>query len=276
MSLLSIFLAFLGGIFGATIGAIPAIGLCGFFVLIGSTILAINGDDTFLNQVAFGYFFGPHIAFSGAVAATAYLGSKNIANFKGTDIDCSPYISQNSIMLFVGGIFGLIGYLSAYFITELLHIPVDGGAIGIVVTSVITRLIFGQGKLLSGKDDNNNLPTVNINEFIFGFIWTIAFSAIVAWMTQITSIPFFGFGIGAFIFLFSAVGAHLPPAHHIGISSALAMMTFNSFFIAILFGIAAFLLFELIAKYLNTNVKTHIDPPAYAIAVITLLLNWLT
>lgn len=273
MSLLTIALAFFGGVFGATIGAIPAIGLTGFYVLIGSAIMAAGGSDAFLNQVAFGHLFGPHMVFTGAVAATAYLGSKNIHDFKGTDIDKSPFAANDAIALLVGGCFGVIGYLGAYLFTEILGIKADGGAIGIIVGSILTRLIFGQSSLLSPVENGKSRLAFTANELVFGVLWSGAFSALIAWVTHVTGIPFFGFGIGAFLFFFTIFGANFPVGHHIGIISALAMMTFNNYALAILFGVMAWFVFELVARLFNTNVKTHIDPPAYAIALFTFILN---
>lgn len=273
MSILAIILAFFGGVFGAAIGAIPAIGLCGFFVLIGSSIMAAGGSADFLNNVAFGYFFGPHIAFTGAVAATAYLGSKDNSGFHGTDINKQPFASNDPMALLVGGIFAVIGYLSAYLITEVLGLKVDGGAIGIIIGSIITRLVFGGGEFISQPEEGQPVFNMSTNDLVFGILWSAAYSAIIAYVTQLTGIPFFGFGFGAFLFFFTIFGANFPVGHHVGIISALAMVAFNNYLLAILFGVMAWFVFELVARFFNTNVKTHIDPPAYAIALFSFILN---
>ncbi|EFR30813.1 hypothetical protein [Eremococcus coleocola] len=273
MDLLSLILAFFGGVFGAAIGAIPAIGLCGFFVLVGSAIMVATGSDAFLNDVAFGYFFGPHIAFTGAVAATAYLGSKEIGGFKGTDIDRAPFGVQEPMALLVGGCFAVIGYLSAYLITNVLGIQADGGAVGIVVGSIITRLVFGKQSLLSPVENGQSRLAISGKEIIFGILWSAAYAAVIAYVTSVTNVPFFGFGFGAFLFFFTIFGADFPVGHHVGLLAGLAMAHFNNYAIAIIFGVVAWAVFELVARGLNTNTKTHIDPPGYAIALLTFVLN---
>ncbi|MBS4761705.1 hypothetical protein KG089_03145 [Carnobacteriaceae bacterium zg-ZUI252] len=269
MTVESLIFAFFGGVFGATIGAIPSIGLTGFFVIIGSIIQYLGGGTAFLNDVAFGYFFGPHIAFAGAVAATAYLGKKNIGQFTGNSIDKSPFETQNAVALLYGGLYAIIGLISAYFFTQILGLKVDGGAVGIIVTGIITRIHFGDGKILS--------PHLNLSfsskKLLFGMLYSGAFSAVIAWTVSITHIAAFGFGIGAFLFFFTIFGAKFFVGHHIGISAGLAYMAFQNFGIAILFGVGAWFLFELTARLFNTNTRTHIDPPAYAIAVVTLIIQ---
>lgn len=64
--------SFAGGIFGALIGANAAFIFTGIMTLVGTAILVSNGDASFLESVALGPIFGPHISFVGAVAAVAF------------------------------------------------------------------------------------------------------------------------------------------------------------------------------------------------------------
>ena len=70
--------SFAGGVFAAAIGALPAFILSGVFILIGVSITLGGGSADALNFLGVGPFFGPHIAWASAVAATAYAGSKGL------------------------------------------------------------------------------------------------------------------------------------------------------------------------------------------------------
>src|SRR6056297_2476035 len=80
--------SFAGGVFGAALGALPAFIFTGFMVIAGEAINiltaqlgAVAGIPTgevapnVTGLVAFGPVFGPHIAFAGGAAATAYAAS---------------------------------------------------------------------------------------------------------------------------------------------------------------------------------------------------------
>ena len=80
--------ALAGGAFGAAIGALPAFIFTGFVVFLGEGMGIITrvfglepiGDTAFTagvtGVIGFGAITGPHIAFAGGVAATAYAGKK--------------------------------------------------------------------------------------------------------------------------------------------------------------------------------------------------------
>src|SRR5512145_1189008 len=101
--------AFAGGIFGAAFGGITAFFLCGISVIAGSVIIIITGDYSFSNIITWGPFLGPHIVFSGAVAATAYAGKKGIIN-SGRNVLIPLFGLKDSLTLIIGGISGLSGY----------------------------------------------------------------------------------------------------------------------------------------------------------------------
>lgn len=74
---LSLLLAAGGGFLGAAIGGLNAFIFTGFMVLLGNAIIMAGGSSGFLGTIAFGPFFGPHIAFAGGVAAVAYAARKS-------------------------------------------------------------------------------------------------------------------------------------------------------------------------------------------------------
>src|SRR5918997_1388275 len=99
-----------GGLFGAAIGGLHAFIFTGFVVLVGMAIVLAGGSPEFLNYVAFGPAFGPHIAFAGGVAAAAYAArvSKDIG---GKDIGAAPLGLDRPVVLLVGAVFGVFGYV---------------------------------------------------------------------------------------------------------------------------------------------------------------------
>lgn len=64
--------AFGGGVFGASVGALPAFILCGFAAIVGPAVALATGNAAFTVDIAFGPMLGPHTAFAGGVAAAAY------------------------------------------------------------------------------------------------------------------------------------------------------------------------------------------------------------
>ena len=150
--------SFAGGMFGAALGALPAFIFSGFMVIAGEAINiltaqlgAVAGIPTgdvapnVTGLVAFGPVFGPHIAFAGGAAATAYAAKKgkmdtgfdyhegkNILYAFGTEPD----------ILLVGGLFGILGMFIRQLSAGLL-LPWDPIAMGVTLSAVAHRLAFG-------------------------------------------------------------------------------------------------------------------------------------
>ncbi|MFC4450279.1 hypothetical protein [Halorussus aquaticus] len=152
--------AFAGGAFGAALGALPAFIFTGFMVIAGESANAIGkivagGSDAgtaselaavgITGSIAFGPVFSPAISFAGGAAAAAYAAkkgymdtdfdfheAKNIAFAQGTKPD----------VLAVGGAFGIVGYWLTV-ASSTLGMPYDPIAMGVVLSAVIHRVVFG-------------------------------------------------------------------------------------------------------------------------------------
>lgn len=153
--------ALAGGAFGASIGALPSFIFTGFVVFLGEglgilqreigALEAVSGDALAVELtgvIGFGPITGPHIAFAGGVAASAYAGKhypemepeswdyhfgKNILYAFGTRPD----------ILAVGALFGALGMLIARVsISAGAAVPTDGIALSVVLTALIARLVF--------------------------------------------------------------------------------------------------------------------------------------
>ncbi|MFC7142746.1 hypothetical protein ACFQMA_23285 [Halosimplex aquaticum] len=151
---------------GGALGALPAFIFTGFVVFLGEGLAIlqreVGGAFPDIGQgelaagvtgvIGFGAVTGPHIAFAGGVAATAYAGKKypemepegwdyhfgkNILYAFGTQPD----------ILAVGAVFGVLGMLVNQFGAALLAVGgtglTDTIALSVVVTAFIARAVFG-------------------------------------------------------------------------------------------------------------------------------------
>ena len=95
--------AFAGGLFGAAIGGLPAFIFTGFVVLAGSAAAASGSDFDFINDIAFGPVFGPHISFAGGAAAAAFAARRGELE-DGKDIAAPMTGVNDPLALLVGGL----------------------------------------------------------------------------------------------------------------------------------------------------------------------------
>jgi hypothetical protein len=164
--LLLLITALAGGAFGAAIGALPAFIFTGFLVFLGEglniLIRTLGGSVGGINSgelaagitgtIGFGAVTGPHIAFAGGVAATAYAGKK----YPEMEPDGWDYHFGKNILyafgtkpdiLAVGAVFGALGMLINQFGAALLVVDgtgiTDTIAMSVVATALIARLAFG-------------------------------------------------------------------------------------------------------------------------------------
>lgn len=165
--LLLLITALAGGAFGAAIGALPAFIFTGFVVFLGEGIgilqrqigatEAIPAGELaagITGVIGFGAITGPHIAFAGGVAASAYAGKKypemNPADggyHFGKDITYA--FGTKPDILAVGAIFGVLGMLitqlaNGLFLNVLeMTPPTDFIAVSVFATAFLARPVFG-------------------------------------------------------------------------------------------------------------------------------------
>lgn len=150
--------AFAGGAFGAALGALPAFIFCGFMVIAGeaanrigvvlaASIPGVSPNEIavgFTGSIAFGPVFGPHVAFAGGVAATAYAARKGYMD-TGFDYHEAKNISHalgtKPDVLLVGGLFGAFGMVARQ-VSEGFGLPWDPIAMGVVISAVAHRLVL--------------------------------------------------------------------------------------------------------------------------------------
>lgn len=265
-------------------GALPSFILTGIIAIVGAAVAMGGGADMTVGFVAFGSFLGPHIAFAGGVAASAYAGrTKKLGS--GTDIlSCLNGLADPATLI-VGGVFGVIGFLIHYVIGSVLYLNTDFPAFTVIISAILARFIFGSGGLIGkapagekreyftgGKGMVCNillgLGIGTATGFVYQALVDAGASAVV-----IGSYPVLCFGIAAASLVFAQTGFAMPGTHHIALISALAAVSSVNPIMGPVFGILTSLFGDFAGKTFNTHCDTHIDPPALTIFIFTFIVN---
>lgn len=247
MFTVGLLLAAAGGFVGAAIGANYAFVMTGFSVLASWGIMAATGSTVGFDFVAFGPFFGPHIAFGGGVAAAAYAYKKY--GWDGKDVS-SPLASLGRPdVLLVGSLFGIVGFLIQI---GIAHIPwfgthTDSVALTVVISGILARVIFA-GSLLNSHKISPDLRGLKrfapsdegrwlkyqekpAQYLTLGFFFGMAAAASALFLAH--SVPGadavasnFAFAISAVTILFLIEGHDTPVTHHMTITAGLAALQF--------------------------------------------------
>ncbi|MBU4541035.1 MAG: hypothetical protein KJ774_07415 [Firmicutes bacterium] len=302
--------AFGGGLLATFMGGLQA------FIFTGLTVLAAVMGGEFgapaVGIISFGSWFGPHVAFAGAVAGAAFAMTRNhIEN--GQDIVTPLVKFGDPMVLIVGGIFGMVGFLIQYIVGPVIGTAVFDGLLGegggagwtdsvaltVMLSGIIVRLVFGKtgltGKTPAGEkrewvSTGSRLGFVltygaGIGILIGGIAATLGTLGLeggvaeAAYLFNMT--PVIGFAVAAISLIFITCGHYFEGWHHIVLpagSTAVILFTAGAGPIAAIIGAAITGMFtaflgEWAAKTLNSHCDTHIDPPAVVI-FITQLINF--
>ncbi len=286
MDMLAIIAAFGGGVFGAAIGALNAFIMTGLLAIVGFILGLAGVGDLTGGLITFGGLLGPHVAFAGGVAAAAYAGNKGKGLASGTDIVTALNGLTDYTVLLVGGAFGIIGAITVYLLGGVLKIPADGPAMGVIVTAIITRFVFGKTGLTgkyTGSEPRTWFPK---GKGLFQSITlSLALGIVVSCIGQqfinagVTFevlggfYPVVCFGISAFSLIFVTAGLAAPATHHITLPAAIAFCKTGNIFVGIVVAVICALIGDVVGNTFNSHCDSHIDPPAITIFSMTLLLN---
>jgi MFS family permease len=295
--------ALAGGAFGAALGALPAFIFTGFMVIAGEAVrvLGVEGVEGasvantggFTNVLGFGPIFGPHVSFAAGAAAAAYAAKqgyiddgKNILWAAGT---------HHIDVLGVGAVFGILGHVLT---TGLVAIawPTDPIATTVFLSALIHRVAFGYSVIgeVTGdglfdispwERDEDDAPGIWLPwQYKWGALTVFGFLVGVfgGFTFQATDAVFISFGIAAASLVFLQCGVdNIPVTHHImfpgafGTMGASAGVASASPTLALVFGglFGAFgaLMGEVCNRVFYMHGGTHVDPPAFAIALSGLL-----
>lgn len=262
-----------GGCFAAAIGALPAFIFTGFLVLAGVALAVATGKPVILDSVAFGPYFGPNVAFAAGVAAVACAARMGLTP-AGNAITQGMHKTKSFVVMLVGGLFAVGGHIVAQALNAV-KFPSDNIAVAVVVSGCVARLMFGKTGLF-GKSDKPKRLGPAADTLAMNLMFSAAIGFLAAYVGALTGQPALGFGISAVSLIFAQMGFDIPATHHITLPAAVAAAAFGNLWMGAVFGALGFLLGDFGGNLLNTNVDTHIDPPAFAISILTLVVNLLT
>jgi hypothetical protein len=304
-------LCFGGGVVGAALGGLFSFALCGAAVLVGCLVVLAGGSDFLLLQVGLGPVWGPHVGgFSAGVCAAAYAAGvrKNNPGGSGKDI-LSPLVGTSWDVLLVGGLVAVISHLLLQVLTQIPVIKMaDCIALTIVIVQIVARLLFCKEGPFGAKESIKEHGLFGTNDWALSWVpWMsktpqlVMFSLGVGLLSggvamgvkeivdpmaasgQISSTAAF---VVPLILVWSVAAATLvclelgtgeiqkfPVWHCQAILAALAFLYTGSLVVAGVVGLLGGLLQEGLARLSWNHGSTHIDPPAFGIAVGTLLLN---
>lgn len=263
------------------------------------------------DELGFGPVFGPHISFAAGAAATAYASSKGKMDtgfpyHEGKNI-AFAHGPAPDVML-VGGLFGILGYWIAT-VSVIFALPWDPIAMAVVLSAIAHRVIFKFpviGKAPKGLFNMKPFEDSELREIQapgekkhrllvepwlgHQYKWPdiLMLGAVVgtlaAFITYTTGSIFLPFGISAATLLFLNLGVErIPVTHHMSLIGSTAMVAatggeFAEHSMALMllvgagFGVIAALAGEIIQRIFFAHADTHLDPPAAAIVVGTLLI----
>jgi hypothetical protein len=291
VSLAFIFFAFLSGIFACTIGPLMTFVFCGIFGIVGVAAVAAGVEANILGIFAFGIWFGPHVAFAGGVAALSYASKKGYLE-SGRNITLPMMGLKKPDVLIVGGVFGALGHIVNHYIAMGMPGRIDSIATSIVITSVLAKLLF---------DDTGLFGTVTDEDRELGGRYSIRTRTTwCPWQSTPPMIMTLALGIGGvsaytvkllldtniaplaapLMFLICAVplalffvGLPIAVTHHIAIGAGYATFASGG---NLYWGFAGAIIGafsgEFFARLWLVYGKTHVDPPACAVAVTSLLM----
>lgn len=322
--------SFAGGMFGASIGALPAFIFTGIMVLIGEAGNVVSTEFVgggglvadaaggygagIVGPLAFGPVFGPHVAFAGGVAAAAYA-AKNDGMPEPADGDYHPAkdiayaLGTRPDILAVGGIFGVIG-MAIRQTSGGLALPLDPPAVGVVVTALLARAVFGyeivgtprgkgffdvspfeSGTKRKAMTDGGSNASYRFavepwlpHQYKWSGVATIgmAVGILSAYIFARTGSLFIPFGISATSLLFLNLGVEkIPVTHHMSLPAtfiaSMAMLDGMGVPVALVlgagFGILGGVIGEVYERIFYAHGSTHFDPPAASIVTTTFILG---
>ncbi|MCG0276540.1 MAG: hypothetical protein L5655_10360 [Thermosediminibacteraceae bacterium] len=281
--------SFGGGIIGAAIGGLNSFIMTGILVLAGVAAGFFDQPQAgaILNSVAFGPMFGPHIAFAGGVAAAAYASEKRL-DVNAKDIGVPLVKLNRPDVLVIGGVFGVIGYLlNTLWVSMALK--TDTIALTVTLSNMLARGLFcKEGPFGTLTDDLKNKGFVGRFVIKEGYCWLpwqkdfmqlfvigLGFGLPSGVVGVATGQPVLAFGIAGAYLIFLAHKPGFPVVHHVMLPAALAAHATGSVLMGGVFGILGALLGELAARLFYNYGKSHIDPPAVAIAILTTIILFL-
>lgn len=271
MSVFALVCSFLGGVFGAVVGGLQACMIVGF-VGIASLCFPSGPNAELLNNTVLGGTLLPFMSFAGGVAAAAYAANIRKHDLAGNNIVKSLCFSRDASVLMIGGAFGSIGYLMVCGINAL-GIKCDAGSVSVMISALIVRFIFGNRKYFNREA--TKFPQYHekkISDWTYNIVFGFFISLMGAFCVYQTGYMFVAFYLSLCSLLLLLIDDGFSPTHHITLVVGYATILSHSILWGVVFGILANILCKLVEDFINTDVNTHIDPPATTIGLLSLVI----
>lgn len=293
MDVLLLLVAFCGGMFGACIGALETFIFVGFTGLAGVMVAVAGGSFDWINIITFGPMFGPHVAFTGGVAALAYAKRRGYVE-TGKDI-VLPLLSLKKIdVILVGGIFGVLGFVVNGWIASVLPGQIDTVGFTVFTVPMLAKVIFGTngiseiwGKVpedvrkIGGRFNRNSpswVPYVvsaaektAIGVCAGGLAAFVTYTLMQDAKTAAIAV-FVPFLISAAYLIFLQMGAAVPVVHHITVCASYAVVASGgNIYWGFAVGVVAAFLGDFVSRIFYNYGECHIDPPGTSIAILSFI-----
>lgn len=262
------YISFFAGILGTLIGGTQTFICTGF---VGLLVIIVNHcgiDTTFLNEVISNNLFLPCIIFNAAGLATAYAGTKH--NIRGVETSRSLAFTHDPYVLLVGALGDILDYLIFDF-ENYFGFSVDIGAVSVILVGVLGRLLFNKENTYN-KKNLDFLKSASVRFWLFQLLIGLAVSTVMAYFAKETGLYTIGFSISALSLIFALNDPAFPATHHTTLVAGYAIAQTGNIALAIVFGVIAHFIGLLFGMVFNTDCGTHVDPPAVAIAICSLIL----
>ena len=267
-------LAFCVGIVGAIFGGTQNFILTGFAGIFIYLLKAAGVESAFLTDTLLNTVFLPAIIFNAATVSTAYAARKY--PIEGWAVTHSLLFTHDPLVSLMAGVGGLAGYL-VFVLAQMLNLPMDQGSFSVIVIGILTRLVFGHGHWIN-PNATAYYQKEGVRYWAFQLVNAIGVCGLTAIALSYVPAEFYNvaFSISAAAILLSGFDEDrrtYPTTHHETMVIAYAMAaTGANVVVSMLFGMLSNVIFLLFARYCNEECDTHIDPPAVAIGVCSLIL----
>jgi hypothetical protein len=251
--------AFAGGAFGAAVGALPSFTFAGLMVVVGELYAIVHRTTgasipvvDITGSIAFGVVLGPHVAFGGGAAAVAYAAKRGYLDFDSEyhhAKDVTRGLGSKPDVLAVGGVFGVVGYWIAT-LSGTLGLPLDPVALGVVVSALIHRIVFGYSLIgaapkhlldMSPFERSRGAESGNVIQTDGGLVvepwlpyqyrWRnvlmlgVVVGILGGYIAYVTGSAFLSFGISVVaLSLLSAGVPDIPVTHHMSLPASTAVL----------------------------------------------------
>jgi len=269
--------AFCIGILGAMFGGIQTFICTGFAGIVVFVLRAAGAEVGLLGQDVLNTLLLPAIIFNGAGLSTALAAKRHPGELDGWDITKSLIFLHDVPVMLMGGLGGAIGYL-VFSLASQLGLPADAGSFSVLCVGIAGRMLLGTGRKWN-LDATEYYREQGIEYWVFQSVNATAMAIVTALLLKEAGPEFYGLGFSVsaalLIYGYAGGGQKVPTTHQITNIVGVTMgLTGGNVVVSVAFGLLSNFIYLLFAKYFNEECSTHIDPPAVAIELVTLILGF--